>query len=543
VRADTPVEAPVESPAPRISLAKVPSFGKPAKVPKAGVTSATAGGSSTEASTELIQASVGKSAHLYKPAPPLEVERKQAEASLDPTEDTVKIVTGFECSTPLEIEKLSPTHFRVKITTDSTLRNWFMFRVEGAKGKTVRIDIKDAPLNKWWSLNPVWSSLASIDDPAMFHKVTSDRKYPAMQAYNGPQLPDTSQQNWHYISDVWSTDQQPDKTGTYCFVHTYETDGEYLAMRPPYTPKYNEAYLKSLEGRPGVKVIEVGKSKEGRPLHIVQIGDGDPKKVPCVVMYAREHGNEHDGSWVVQAALSHMLENEDGGPQLQESFTFLLIPILDPDGAIISKYESITHQFVFDGKSGVEAMAYASFFRAWVEAGNRLDLVYNFHNVESAESMHIMSVVKEGRPVRLQATLVLDEQFLRPLISGPIKMEPRSDQAGAIARFRLGGYLAFFYGPLHMPYELNSQESSRHLSLSELRGVGILMLESGSAFLRSDNAIPLTSVVSAARRDRDLRVATYMHLFRNLDNAIQVEWITYEKNLEKMKQDLRTLTK
>jgi hypothetical protein len=38
----------------------------------------------------------------------------------------VKIVTGFECSTPLKIEKISPTHFAVTITTDSTLKNWFM---------------------------------------------------------------------------------------------------------------------------------------------------------------------------------------------------------------------------------------------------------------------------------------------------------------------------------------------------------------------------------------------------------------------------------
>jgi hypothetical protein len=533
VRAETPVEAPTESTAPRIPLAKVPSFGKPAKVPKGGVAPATIGGSSADTPPEIATASLGKTAHLYKPAPPLEVERKQAEASLDPAADTVKIVTGFECSTPLEIEKISPTHFAVKITTDSTLRNWFMFRVEGAKGKTVRIDIKDAPLNKWWSLNPVWSSLASIDDPATFHKVTSDKKYPAMQAYNGPLLPDTSAQNWHYISDVWSTDQQPDKTGTYCFVRTYETDGEYLAMRPPYTPKYNEAYLKSLEDRPGVKVIEVGKSKQGRPLQIVQIGEGDPKKAPCVVIYAREHANEQDSSWAVWGAIEHVLQDSERANALRKSFTFLFIPLLDTDGAAASKYEVITQDFVYTGRSGPESLAFAAFFKKWVDDKNRLDIIFNLHNVESSESGHIMSVVKDRGIGRSQASWDLDEKFLRPLMSGTVyRMNPRTELDGELARFRLGGYLAFFYGPLHMPYELNSQEKGRHLSVDESGAIGMVLVDAGTRFLGSDSAKPFEVVKDRMRLIRDERVARFHSLFKSHNDPLQIEWISYQKTVK-----------
>ncbi|HSI14601.1 MAG TPA: hypothetical protein VK961_21295, partial [Chthoniobacter sp.] len=80
--------------------------------------------------------------------PPLETQREKDEKFLKADQDTVKIVTGFDCATPLKIEKISPTHFAVTITTESDLRNWFMFRVEGVKGKTVRIDISGAPLAK-----------------------------------------------------------------------------------------------------------------------------------------------------------------------------------------------------------------------------------------------------------------------------------------------------------------------------------------------------------------------------------------------------------
>jgi hypothetical protein len=40
--------------------------------------------------------------------------------------------------------------------------------VEGAKGKTVRIDIKQAPWNKWFSLNPVYSYVDSLDALSSF---------------------------------------------------------------------------------------------------------------------------------------------------------------------------------------------------------------------------------------------------------------------------------------------------------------------------------------------------------------------------------------
>jgi hypothetical protein len=43
-------------------------------------------------------------------------------------------------------------------------------------------------------------------------------------------------------------------------------------MKYPYTPKYNENWLATLKGNPHVKVMTIGKSAEGRPLQIVQIG-------------------------------------------------------------------------------------------------------------------------------------------------------------------------------------------------------------------------------------------------------------------------------
>src|SRR5205823_6181753 len=101
-------------------------------------------------------------------------------------------------------------------------------------------------------------------------------------ARNGPLLPDTGGQQWHYMPDVWA-----EGGSRLCFVHRFERDA-YVAMRVPYTPKYNEAYLASLRGRGGVEVGTIGQSREGKPLQVVKLGSGDPTKTPCVLIYARE---------------------------------------------------------------------------------------------------------------------------------------------------------------------------------------------------------------------------------------------------------------
>src|SRR5690606_2402445 len=117
------------------------------------------------------------------------------------------------------------------------------------------------------------------------------------------------------------------------------------ALKVPYTPAYNEAYLATLKDRDGVEVIEVGRSKKNRPLRVVKIGTGDPKVTPCVLIYAREHANEQDSSWAARGAIEHLLADTPGSQRLRSQFTFLIIPMLDPDGAAKGRYDSITSRF------------------------------------------------------------------------------------------------------------------------------------------------------------------------------------------------------
>ncbi len=461
--------------------------------------------------------------------PPLEEQRERDEARITSEQDTAKVVTGFECSTPLEIEKVSATHFRVSIKKPAA-RNWFMFRLEGVKGKTVRVDILNSPLNQWWSLNPVYSDVQSIDRLDAFAVTPVTPQKEPVKAYNGPLLPDTSGQLWQYISNVWMGEGT--FSGTYSFVQHFEADRVYLAMRCPYTVAFNANYVESLKGHSSVKVINVGKSESGRPLTVIQVGESNPATVPCLVIYAREHGSENDTSWAVQGAIDFLLSNSPTAIKLRKNLTLLAIPMFDPDASAAAVYEGITEKFVHSAETSREAVDYANFFKKWVDAGNRLDVTIDLHNVESAEGEHIFCPVIEPAAKRSESSKAIHAQIMQSLADADYSVTTKPLRSHT-APFRLGGYLAQMYGPLFIPYELNSQQRVRHLTLAELQYMGRIFVESSTDFFVSDPGRLLAADVATVRQARDDRMARFGSVFqkRGINNALQIEWTLWRREL------------
>jgi len=105
-----------------------------------------------------------------------------------------------------------------------------------------------------------------LADPANYAAAANDG--PTQMAFNGPPLSPTDGQAWHFIPTVWSD------AYTLSFVQHFDTDSVYVAMRVPYTPSYNERYLRQLAANPLAKVVTVGLSAQNRPLYLVQIGSG-----------------------------------------------------------------------------------------------------------------------------------------------------------------------------------------------------------------------------------------------------------------------------
>lgn len=444
--------------------------------------------------------------------PPAEIAREGAESQTP--SNTIRIETGFECSTPLEIHELSPTHFQLLLETPG-FRDWFMFRVIGAAGKTVRFDLQDPDgnLGKWRTLDPVYACVDRLNAPSAFAFQSS--RSSNSPAFNGPLLPDTQNQNWHFIPDTWTSDPN-----TLSFTQRFDANIAYVAMRIPYPPSFNEAYLRDLSVRGKITLLTIGRSSLGKPLLMAEIGAANQPSAPCILAYACEHADEPDSAWAAHGMIDFLTSDAPAAKDLRRRFTFLILPVFDPDTAVLGEHERIMTTFRVNHFS-TESIAYADWFEHWIDAGNRLDVVLDLHNVQSVESPHVFSPLIEGGAAdRAQLALALHLRIMESLDAAGYTVSPRPNMRG-LSPDRLGGWLAVRFGPLCLAYEFNSQSPDRHLSLAEITAAGATFPQAIAAFWDSRGPA-LMANVDSIRQARLARLAI-AHPTTQPANAIEAE--------------------
>ena len=80
-----------------------------------------------------------------------------------------------------------------------------------------------------------------------------------------------------------------------------------------------------------VELSEIGKSREGRPISYLKIGEG--KK--CALLFAFPHPNEPIGSLTIEFLSRYLAENPEITKEL--GYTWYLIKAIDPDGATLNE--------------------------------------------------------------------------------------------------------------------------------------------------------------------------------------------------------------
>jgi len=431
--------------------------------------------------------------------PPIERERATLESSAAPdSSPPVQFDSNIESGTPVAVQQISPTHYVADIQTQG-FRDWFMFHLTGVAGKTIRIDITGQGIvfDKWKSLDPVYTYASDLDDPATYACSEADSKRPVTKAWNGPELPATDDQQWHYIANCWQQDGK-----AFCFTQHFDSDQAYVAMRIPHPPQYSRNFLSTLSANSAAKVIQVGTASDGQPLQLVQVGSADDsagKPKPCVLIYAGEHADEQDAMWVAQGAIEYLASGSPEAAKLGNQYAFLVIPMLDPATSTRGQHSGMITTFLTYATTP-ESKAYANWFQQWVRSGNRLDLVYDLHNVQSFETPDISCAIMEGKGTRGRISFALHEMLLGNLVADDYHVMHRPWMRGW-SPDRLGGWLSRRYGALTFAYELNSQAQERHLNLARLAGIGAWLVRSIPQMLSAPDGVALLTDVDARRKE------------------------------------------
>lgn len=425
-----------------------------------------------------------------------------------------RLLTNFECGYAPNVKKIGATHWTIDFNQGPEF--WFCFRLEGVKNSDVRIDFKNIVPSKWRTLNPLYSYDSSIDSLEEMPRFDGPISGDTVQTKNGSLIPITTSQKWHFITNAW-TEQEQDL----CIEQHFEQDQVYVAMKYPHTPIGLFQRLNNLVASSSIlRLIEIGKSAEGRALQLIAIGDEHPgPNKPTLIVYAGEHPDEHDTGWAAEGAIEFLISNSSEAKLLRERCNFFIIPMLDPDGTAATKHTNVI--FTFTPKhTSPESVAYATFFKKWIDEGGRLDLVLNLHNVESKEAPHF--VLAQIDPARVETSKAINSFLIEEAHKLGFQTTSKERQIGS-SPGRLAGWLLEHFGAIPLPYEVNSQEPHRHLSNAELKRLGVFLVEASAHFVSSDRGTNLRGEAQTVLNARNEFARKEGQNISNIGNALEAE--------------------
>ncbi len=177
---------------------------------------------------------------------------------------------------------------------DSDFYQWFHFRVCGAKGRPITLNITNAGGSAYpggW-----------IDYKARYSVDREDWRQEEETAY---------------------------QDGILTIRHVCESDMVWFAYFAPYSIERHNDLVARTALMPGVVHIELGQSVEGQSIDLLRMGTG-PKQV---WLYARQHPGESMAEHWMEGALDWLTSGDAVAEGLRTKATLHIIPNMNPDGS------------------------------------------------------------------------------------------------------------------------------------------------------------------------------------------------------------------
>ncbi|XP_023612360.1 cytosolic carboxypeptidase 2 isoform X2 [Myotis lucifugus] len=251
-----------------------------------------------------------------------------------PEDNTLLFESRFESGNLQKAVKVDTYEYELTLRTDlytNKHTQWFYFRVQNTrKDATYRFTIVN--LLKPKSLYTIgmkplmYSQLDANTCNIGWRREGNEIKYYKNNTDNG-------QQSFYCLT--W-TIQFPHDQDTCFFAHFY-----------PYTYTDLQCYLMSVAKNPVqsqfCKLRTLCRSLAGNTVYLLTITNPsrttqEAAAKKAVVLSARVHPGESNGSWIMKGFLDFILSNSPDAELLRDIFVFKVIPMLNPDGVIVGNY-------------------------------------------------------------------------------------------------------------------------------------------------------------------------------------------------------------
>ena len=311
----------------------------------------------------------------------------------------VTIHSDFEGGNIGEVVTLSDSSFRCPVVgeSDQDHRNrqadWYYFRVDGAKGKPLTIDLVDLPGEYNYQPNR--------------GAITAD----TLPWISGDQRNWTQLQTVEYLKDIPSLRLHV----------TPPSDHFWIAHVPPYTNADLARLMKDVESSPFLEHRVIGKTAGGRDMLLLTITGksvADSGKKVLWLMF-RQHSWEAGSSWSGEGALRFLLSNDAEAAAIRRTTIVKVFPLCDPDGVArggvrfnVNGFDLNRNWDVVDAQKMPEITVQRKAVFDWMDSGHTIDVYLSLHNTETNEYL-------EGPPDPTGAVKPLMERLFTALSQSP----------------------------------------------------------------------------------------------------------------------------
>jgi hypothetical protein len=280
--------------------------------------------------------------------------------------------TDFEGANLGRVEPAGADRYRchLKGQTDQDGRNrqanWYYFRIDGAKGRALTLDLVDLPGEYNYQPNRG----AVTKDTLPFWSIDG--------------------KSWRPIDTFEYNESEP-----LLRLHiTPEAGRIWIAHVPPYTNRNLADLLTDLKGNPYLDRVSAGRTVAGREIPLLTITDRSaPDRGKKVIwLMFRQHAWEAGSSWSGEGAIRYLVSNDETAGRIRRTAIVKIFPMCDPDGVANGNVRFNAYGFdlnrnwdVTDPKRMPEITAERAAIFAWLDSGHSIDIFLSLHNTETAE--------------------------------------------------------------------------------------------------------------------------------------------------------------
>ncbi|PWA24829.1 hypothetical protein CCH79_00010067, partial [Gambusia affinis] len=257
-----------------------------------------------------------------------------------PPDITLEFESRFESGNLQRAVQVGAFDYELTLRTDMYTEKhtqWFYFRLRNMKAKmiyrfTITNLMKASSLYSLGMRPLLYSERAAKENGIGWHRAGSNIRY--YQNYTE----DTNENNDDDVR-LYSL--------TWTLQFPYDSDTCYLAHCYPYTYSRLQRYLKQITSNPAVasycEVRTLCQSLAGNAVYVITITSRgssreEVRNKRAVVVTARVHPGETNGSWMMEGFLDFLLGDSDDARILRDNFVFKVVPMLNPDGVVVGNY-------------------------------------------------------------------------------------------------------------------------------------------------------------------------------------------------------------